>query len=703
MADLNELRQKYPQYNDMNDQQFADAFHNKFYSDLPVNDFYNKIGYSPNKIQGPYEKQYAGDNLLKGIYKGLSEGGKNLGNLGGSLYNTLIASPANTLFGADIKAPQIQSPDYQKDIINYTPQQQQSIPGRTGEMIGEIAPAFALPAIGFEEAALNTAKSLPMAGDYLATLLKNPGFQKILPQSLYAAGTVPNERVTSGLEAGAVMAPLTAISQGIMSGNPLIRILSRTGLGLGVGALGYGGAKSVGANNWESVLTGAGLGTLAATHGIKTPSTLTKENVFNGVEGTPYAEKLEKAKNIGLDFLTPAEASESDIAGAYQGKSGVTPETSRLLKDRLKARESSENKAITNLYNDISPSTKNAPYEVRQAAQNELQSLDKQRKDISAPFYEKSEMQKIPPSWVVNLEKNDPNIKKAISNVMEDERFQKEGELLNVPKNTVKVLDYAKRDLDAQIRAAKSGDKPNRNLARVLTDSKNNLVDKIDSINQDYKKSRQVYAENSPPVENFKESELGRIADLNNTQLKNVSNQIFDPAQTDLNVLRNIKQTVQKQDPQAWNKIVRYHLEKMMGKKANVNGTTFYNTVLSNPQKFDQFSVALEDRPELVKKLEDMRDVFKDLSGPGKVKGAIKLSQTSISNERSSWDALKKFLKQKFGEKYDKQAVELMTSPNWQDELSKMILEKNKVSKSSKLMNALINTTAKGAAQKIAH
>jgi hypothetical protein len=35
MPSLNEIRQKYPQYNDMNDQEFADKFHAKFYSDMP--------------------------------------------------------------------------------------------------------------------------------------------------------------------------------------------------------------------------------------------------------------------------------------------------------------------------------------------------------------------------------------------------------------------------------------------------------------------------------------------------------------------------------------------------------------------------------------------------------------------------------------------------------------------------------------------
>lgn len=47
MATIQELRQKYPQYNDMSDQEFADRFHNKFYSDMPKEQFYQKIGMTP--------------------------------------------------------------------------------------------------------------------------------------------------------------------------------------------------------------------------------------------------------------------------------------------------------------------------------------------------------------------------------------------------------------------------------------------------------------------------------------------------------------------------------------------------------------------------------------------------------------------------------------------------------------------------------
>lgn len=44
MPTIQEIRQQYPQYADIPDQQLADSLHQKFYSDLPKQDFYSKIG-----------------------------------------------------------------------------------------------------------------------------------------------------------------------------------------------------------------------------------------------------------------------------------------------------------------------------------------------------------------------------------------------------------------------------------------------------------------------------------------------------------------------------------------------------------------------------------------------------------------------------------------------------------------------------------
>jgi hypothetical protein len=48
--DIKTIRSKYPQYKDLSDKQLADALHNKYYSDMPVEQFYAKIGLSQNNF-----------------------------------------------------------------------------------------------------------------------------------------------------------------------------------------------------------------------------------------------------------------------------------------------------------------------------------------------------------------------------------------------------------------------------------------------------------------------------------------------------------------------------------------------------------------------------------------------------------------------------------------------------------------------------
>ena len=50
MPTIQEVRQQYPQYDDLSDQQLADALHSKFYSDMPKADFLAKIGMGESDV-----------------------------------------------------------------------------------------------------------------------------------------------------------------------------------------------------------------------------------------------------------------------------------------------------------------------------------------------------------------------------------------------------------------------------------------------------------------------------------------------------------------------------------------------------------------------------------------------------------------------------------------------------------------------------
>lgn len=68
MISINEVREKYPDYNDLSDQQLADALHTKYYSDIPKDEFYSKIGLNNNSSIEPISSQTKAHHDIKQKY-----------------------------------------------------------------------------------------------------------------------------------------------------------------------------------------------------------------------------------------------------------------------------------------------------------------------------------------------------------------------------------------------------------------------------------------------------------------------------------------------------------------------------------------------------------------------------------------------------------------------------------------------------------
>lgn len=82
--DFKEIRQKYPDYNDMSDEQFAQAFHRKYYSDISFDDFAKKTGYWAVK----QEKQSSSP------VSDLWEGAKGTAAFAGDALSAMVKIPA---------------------------------------------------------------------------------------------------------------------------------------------------------------------------------------------------------------------------------------------------------------------------------------------------------------------------------------------------------------------------------------------------------------------------------------------------------------------------------------------------------------------------------------------------------------------------------------------------------------------------------
>ena len=79
MLNIQEVRAKYPQYEDLSDKQLLDSLHGKYYSDMPIEEFYSSTGFGMeqrSQALPPLTKRQRAADILKsaasGVYKGAS-------------------------------------------------------------------------------------------------------------------------------------------------------------------------------------------------------------------------------------------------------------------------------------------------------------------------------------------------------------------------------------------------------------------------------------------------------------------------------------------------------------------------------------------------------------------------------------------------------------------------------------------------------
>ena len=96
--DMREVRMRFPQYDDMGDVELATALHRKFYSDMPVADFYKKVGLTESPVNAA-EDMSGIDQARAGLGKVFVDLGRGIAQMharlcraGGLLHDKPLAS-----------------------------------------------------------------------------------------------------------------------------------------------------------------------------------------------------------------------------------------------------------------------------------------------------------------------------------------------------------------------------------------------------------------------------------------------------------------------------------------------------------------------------------------------------------------------------------------------------------------------------------
>ncbi len=138
MSGLTEFRTKHPEYNDMGDQQLADALHTKFYSDVPKDEYYKKVGVTPQAEKAAAPEESMATRFGKGVVnevKGAAETVANavtgtVGALAGDvagLAPAKLAKGVGDFIGEKVTGKKIEKPAGPQDALARKEHEQEAL------------------------------------------------------------------------------------------------------------------------------------------------------------------------------------------------------------------------------------------------------------------------------------------------------------------------------------------------------------------------------------------------------------------------------------------------------------------------------------------------------------------------------------------------------------------------------------------------
>ena len=284
------------------------------------------------------------------------------------------------------------------------------------------------------------------------------------------------------------------------------------------------------------------------------------------------------------------------------------PAGTRSAVKGLSQQNKAAGEAVETLLGQIAPDSAvvTGADQVRTAAQSSLAAVKRARSEASSPIYKQAFRRQrkgqLDPIDTAPLETKitqmarqfDPkgqistNLRSALSKIQgADGNLQK--------------LHLAKTELDQTIETFGEGAVGNT-TKRFLSDVTGDLRDELVSQSPSYRAARDEFIRLSPEVNAVRDSIVGKIASLDDTQLKQVTGKIFDPSNTVKNI-RDAKKAITDVSPEAWDAIVRKELEGRLGavKSTAEAGTVenipgqLFRAIFPNDKKTKVLFDALDD------------------------------------------------------------------------------------------------------------
>lgn len=421
MPSLSEIRQQYPQYNDMTDAALADALYKKFYSDMPRADFNAKLG--------------VGDSMdtAKGLAKaggiGLAEGAIGVAGL-----------PGTVVGGLDTLAGKIVDQTVGRAVNRY---QKGTWDAPNTDAIAEQAKARMLPGPQDVISGGKIKSAIEgVTGDFYKPQTVGEQYARtigeFIPGSLLAPGGPALNAVRYGV------APAVASeTAGQLTKGSQYEPYARAGAGLATGL----GAAMLSRPAYSERLVG---------------------RAARDVTNQDYAaaeQLMRDAQARGIQ-LTPAEAIQQVTGGGSSlgDIQRITESTRDGLARVMAQRPNQMRQAADAAFDQVAPRSATPANIGRQAQEAATSAIDRTRQNINRlaePFYNAAETVPIPAAEQASLMAL-PGYQEALATVRKNPQLNRY--VANLPDNSVGVLNEVKKQLNQQSQNVGAAVNPNRNV-----------------------------------------------------------------------------------------------------------------------------------------------------------------------------------------------------------------------------------------------
>ena len=134
----------------------------------------------------------------------------------------------------------------------------------------------------------------------------------------------------------------------------------------------------------------------------------------------------------------------------------------------------------------------------------------------------------------------------------------------------LQILHSVKMNMDDTIGAFGEGGVSGQSR-KALTEVKNKMVDSMDDASPLYDQVKSIYRDASGPINDLEKSLVGKVSGVKDENLKKVLSSIFDASESNPTNLKQAKSIIESKDPDAWNQLLRAHLESNLGKVSTRN------------------------------------------------------------------------------------------------------------------------------------